>query len=148
MRFGWINAVNAAFVVLLIVISTIGQKKSGLPLMKSKHKLLNISEQLGRYACMALMIVPLLPGFEFGFSSEASMVLWLLLPILFLIGYTLLWTKAKRGSDVLFGLAILPALLFLSCGVLLRHPALICAALLFGVSHTLIVRESIQTEKQ
>ena len=148
MQFGWINAVNAAFVVLLIVFSTVGQKKSGLPPMKSKHTLLNISEQLGRYACMALMIVPLLPGFEFGFASSGRMVAWLVLSPVFLLCYALLWTQASKGGKVWFGLAVVPALLFFCCGLLLRHPALVAAAVLFGVSHTLVVRETAQTGKE
>ena len=144
MSFGWINAVNAAFVVLLILISVIGQKKSGLPPMQSKHTLLNVFEQVGRYACMALLIVPLLPGWKFGFPSSTAMVVWLILPPLLLVCYAILWTQTKRGSWVLYGLAIVPAVLFLCCGLLLRHWALVAAALLFGVSHALIVHETTE----
>ena len=45
MSFGWINLVNAVFAVDLIVMSVLGQKKSGLPPMKSRHFLLNLFEQ-------------------------------------------------------------------------------------------------------
>ena len=144
MSFGWINAVNAVFVIILIAVSVIGQRKSGIPPMESRHKLLNILEQVGRYASMVLMILPLLPGWEFGFSSEVAMVAWLVLPVVLLVGYALLWTKAKKGGRVLFGLAILPALLLFCCGLLLRHWALVGAAVVFGVSHTLIVREFLE----
>ena len=144
MQFGWINAVNAVFVQLLITNSVIGQKKSGLPPMQSKRKLLNVLEQVGRYCCMALMLLPLLPGWKFGFASEVAMVAWLLLPTLLLVCYAILWTQTKRGKGVLYGLAIVPAVLFLICGVLLRHWALVAAAVLFGVSHTLIVRETTE----
>ena len=143
MTFGWINAVNAVFVIVLIAVSVIGQKKSGVPAMESRQKLLNILEQLGRYASMLLMILPLLPGWEFGFSSEVAMVAWMVLPVLLLISYALLWTQAKKGGAVLYGLAILPALLLFCCGLLLRHWALVGAAAVFGVSHTLIVRECL-----
>ena len=143
MRFGWINAVNAGFVIVLIAVSVIGQKKSGVPPMESRHKFLNVLEQTGRYACMALMILPLLPDWEFGLPSEIAMIFWLVLPVLLLIGYAVLWTKAKNGGAVLYGLAILPALLFLNCGLLLRHPALAVFAVLFGICHTLIVRECL-----
>ena len=134
MSFGWINLVNAAFVVDLITMSVLGQKKSGLPPMQSRHKLLNILEQIGRYACMALMILPLLPGFEFGFASSDVMVCWLVGSLVLLLAYTVLWT-------------LVPAMLFLCCGVLLRHWALVAVAVLFGVSHTLIVREHLQSER-
>ena len=104
MTFGWINLVNAAFVVDLITMSVLGQKKSGLPPMQSRHKLLNLLEQIGRYACMALMMLPLLPGFEFGFSSSDVMVCWLVGSLVLLLAYTVLWTQAKRGGAVLYGL--------------------------------------------
>ena len=144
MSFGWINAVNAVFVIILIAVSVIGQRKSGVSAMESRHKLLNILEQVGRYASMVLMILPLLPGWEFGFASEVAMVVWLVLPVVLLVGYALLWTKAKKGGWVLYGLALLPALLLFCCGLLLRHWALVGAAVVFGVSHTLIVREFLE----
>lgn len=148
MTFGWINLVNAAFVVDLIVMSTLGQKKSGLPPLQSRRKVLNLFEQVGRYSCMALMVLPLLPGFKFGFSSSGAMVVWLIGGLALLVAYTVLWTQVKRGGTVLYGLAVVPALLFLCCGVLLRHLALVCAAILFGVCHTLIVREFLHTETE
>ena len=148
MSFGWINLVNAVFAVDLIVMSALGQKKSGLPPMQSRHKLLNAFEQIGRYACLALMVLPLLPGFKFGFSSSGAMVMWLVGALVLLLAYTVLWTQAKRGGAVLYGLAVVPALLFLCCGVLLRHLALVCAAILFGVCHTLIVWEFLHTETE
>ena len=146
MQFGWINAVNAGFVIALIAISVIGQKKSGLPAMSSRNLFLNTLEQIGRYACMVLMIVPLLPKFEFGFQSVGAMAAWLIVSALLLAEYALLWTQTGKGGNVFYSLAIVPAVLFLFCGILLRHPALIAAAVLFGVSHTLIVRETLQTK--
>ena len=148
MTFGWINAVNAVFVAVLIAVSVIGQRKSGLPGMKSRYLLLNILEQVGRYACMALMILPLLPGLEFGFASVGAMTAWLALPTLILLGYALLWTQTKKGGAVLYGLAILPALLFFACGLLLRHPALAGAAVLCGAGHALIVRETLRKAEE
>lgn len=147
MSFGWINLANAAFVVDLIVMSALGQKKSGLPPMQSRRKVMNLLEQVGRYSCMALMVLPLLPGFKFGFASSGAMMGWLFGALTLLLVYTLLWARAKRGGAVLYGLALVPALLFLLVGVLLRHPALGGAALLFGVCHTLIVREYLQTKQ-
>ena len=148
MTFGWINLVNAAFVVALVTMSVRGQKKSGLPPIKSRRKLLNLFEQIGRYACMALMILPLLPGFKFGFASVGVMVGWLAGSFVLLLAYTVLWTQVKRSGGVLYGLALVPALLFLCCGVLLRHWALAAAAVLFGFSHTLIVKEYLKKKSQ
>ena len=147
MNFGWNNAVNAGFVLLLLLISVIGQKKSSLPAMKSRNAVWNVLEQIGRYACMALMVLPLLPQLEFGFASSAEMVVWLVLSPLLLAVYAVLWTRRKSDA-VFFGLALVPAVLFLCCGVLLRHWALVGAAIVFGVSHFAITAENTRAEKQ
>ena len=147
MTFGWINAANAAIVAVLVASSAIGQKKRGLSPMKSRFRILNLLEQIGRYACMALMILPLRPGFSFGFATIGAMLVWAALSLILLIVYVLLWGE-EMYTAVLYALAILPALLFLASGYYLRHWALLGAAILFGVCHTLIVRESLKEERQ
>ena len=42
----------------------------------------------------------------------------------------------------LYGLAIVPVILFLMNGILLRHYALIAASLLFGACHLMVVQEN------
>ena len=147
MTFGWINAANAVIVAVLFAASVIGQKKSGLPAMKSRFLILNVLEQVGRYACMVLMVLPLRPGLEFGFATIGAMLVWAALALLLLIAYVLLWGEEMYDA-VLYALAILPVLLFLESGYYLRHWALLGAAVLFGVCHTLIVREYLQTTKR
>lgn len=142
MAFGWINAVNAVIVAVLVANSVIGQKKRGLLPMKSRFWILNLVEQISRYACMALMILPLRPGFKFGFATIGAMLVWAALSLILLIVYVLLWGE-EMYTAVLYALAVLPALLFLVSGYYLRHWALMAAAVLFGVCHTLIVRETL-----
>ena len=110
----------------------------------SKHLAVNIFEQIGRYGCMALMILPVFTrGWEFGFGSVAEMLIWICLTALLLAIYSFLWSKkANGGVFVLYGLALVPAVLFLLNGILLCHPALIAASLVFGISHFLIVKEN------
>ncbi|MBQ5968535.1 MAG: hypothetical protein IJL52_00275 [Clostridia bacterium] len=147
MTFGWINAVNAAIVAVLFAASAIGQRRSGLPPMKSRYPALNILEQIGRYACMALMVLPLCPGLKFGFATIGAFLVWAVLTLLLLIVYVLLWADGVKSAASLYALAIVPALLFLESGVYLRHWALLGAAVLFGVSHTLIVHETLRRTK-
>ncbi len=146
MTFSWINAVNATAVFVLVICSVIGQKKSGLPSMQSRSTFLNIMEQIGRYASMLLMVLPLLPGLEFGFASVGVMTLWLLLTAILLLIYALLWTRVKSRGAVLYALAIVPVLLFLQNGILLRHWALLGAAVLFGICHVWITRAFCLTQ--
>ena len=111
----------------------------------SKHLIVNIFEQIGRYVCMALMILPMFTrGWKFGFRSVTEMLVWICLTILLLVTYSFLWVKkANGGVFVLYGLAFVPAVLFLLNGILLRHPALVAASLVFWFFHFLIVKENI-----
>ena len=145
MSFNWINRLNMAAVVWLILINVIAARKGLSDSFNSKHLIVNIFEQIGRYGCMALMILPVFTsGWKFGFGSVAEMLVWISLTILLLVIYSFLWVKkANGGVFVLYGLAFVPAVLFLLNGVLLRHPALVAAALVFGVFHFLIVKENV-----
>ena len=134
-----------AAVVWLILINVIVARKGLSDSFDSKHLIVNIFEQIGRYGCMALMILPVFTrGWKFVFRSVTEMLAWICLTILLLVIYSLLWVKkANGGVFVLYGLAFVPAALFLLNGILLCHPALVAAALVFGVFHFLIVKENI-----
>ena len=145
MRFNWINWINMAAVVWLLFINVIGAQKGLSDRFNSKHLIVNIFEQIGRYGCMALMILPIFTsGWVFGFDSAAEMLIWISLTILLLVIYSFLWGKKANGEMiVLYGLAFVPAVLFLLNGILLRHPALAAVSLIFGAFHFLVVRENI-----
>ena len=147
MRFNWINLINMVAVVWLILTHVIVARKGLSDSFSSKHLIVNILEQIGRYGCMALMILPIFTsGWKFGFGSAAEMLIWICLTILLLAIYSFLWTKkANGGVFVLYGLAFVPAVLFLLNGILLRHPALVAASLVFGVFHFLIVKENMKS---
>ena len=144
MRFGWINWINAAAVAFLVLINMFAAKKGQSGSFSSKYLTVNILEQIGRYGCMVLMILPVfVRNWKFGFGSVMEMLLWVCLTILLLGMYGFLWlVKAKGGTGVLYGLAIVPAVLFFVNGVLLRHPALVAVSLIFGVFHFVIIKEN------
>ena len=129
----------------LILINVIVARKGLSDSFNSKNLIVNIFEQIGRYGCMALMILPMFTrGWKFGFKSVKEMLVWICLTILLLVTYSFLWVKkANGGVFVLYGLAFVPAVLFLLNGILLRHPALVAASLFFWFFHFLIVKENI-----
>ena len=145
MDFNSINLINMAAVAWLILINVIIVRKGSSDRFSSKHLIVNIFEQIGRYGCMVLMVLPVFTkDWKFGFSSAAEMVIWVCVTILLLVVYSFLWTKkANSGALVFYGLALVPAVLFLLNGILLRHPALTVASLVFGIFHFLIVKENI-----
>lgn len=145
MEFSWINWINLAAVGWLVLVCAVAAGKGLADLFHSRYWIVNILEQIGRYGSMALMIFPVFTrGWKFGFRSVAEMLIWLCATILLLVVYSFLWArKAKGGRGVLYALAIVPAVLFLLNGILLRHPALVAAALVFGIFHFLIVKENL-----
>ena len=99
MSFGWINWINMATVVCLILINIIAARKGMADSFDSKYLTVNILEQIGRYGCMALMILPIFTkGWKFGFNSATEMIIWICLTILLLLIYTLLWIRKANGN--------------------------------------------------
>ena len=98
-----------------------------------------ITEQVGRYACMLLMIVPLFVG-EFGFSPLEFMFNYLIGNLILLVFYYIFWVLfAKNKSlDKALALAAIPTLIFINSAVSVKHWTLLVFALLFGASHIYI----------
>ena len=70
MRFSWINWINMAAVVYLILINIIAAKKGKSNGFRSKHLAVNIIEQIGRYGCIVFMILPIFTtNGKFGFKK-------------------------------------------------------------------------------
>ena len=145
MSFGWINWINTAAIVCLILINIIAAQKGLSYSFRSKYMTVNLFEQVGRYGCIALMILPIfVKNWKFGFESVAEMLLWVCLTILLLVIYSLLWIKkANGGARILYGLAIVPVILFLLNCILLLHPVLVFDSLIFGISHFIVVKENV-----
>ena len=102
MDFNWINLINMAAVVWLILINVIVARKGLSDSFNSKHLIVNFFEQIGRYGCMALMILPVFTkDWKFGFSSVAEILIWICVTILLLVIYSLLWVK-KRMAECSF----------------------------------------------
>lgn len=136
MEFGWINGINLTAVILLILINIVALKTGDAEGFSSKYRIINVLEQIGRYGCMFYGTSDLIKNWKFGFQSVGEMSLWIASTVILLLLYGFLWIKKRRGGiSTLYGLAIIPVVLFLMNGVLLRHYSLIAASLLFGVCH-------------
>ncbi len=141
MKFGWINLIGAVFVILILIpniiyaLKTKNRKQPEARVPKAVY----ILEQIGRYACMVLMWLPLLV-WEFGFSPSALLTVYALGNFALLIAYYVVWVvyAKKHTLPTAMALAILPTAIFLLSGVTLRHPLLIAAAVVFGLPHCLI----------
>lgn len=137
MEFGWINLFGGIIVVLILIPNIVyALKKQSHVDETSVPKILSVCEQIGRYSCMILMWLPLLV-WKFGFGSAEELVVYLLLNGILILAYYLGWICYSKKHSLKNGmvLAIIPAVTFLTSGLLLRHWLLAAAAVLFGISH-------------
>lgn len=135
----WLNIFGLIIVALILIpniiyaIAVKGQKN------KCKNMFMNILEQVGRYACMLLMIFNV--GItEFGFSSVALFLVYLFGNAALLVAYWVVWMlyfkKPSFGKQI--ALAVIPTAIFLLCGVTMGHWLLVIFAVVFGVAHVYV----------
>jgi hypothetical protein len=151
MEFGWINVFGAVIVILMLIPNIIYAIRNRDEKNKCTNRLMNVIEQIGRYACIILMWMPLLV-WKFGFSSVFEMILYLIGNGCLLAAYWIsfaCYLKRKTRKRA-FALAVLPTCIFLLSGLLLHHWLLVASALLFGVGHIYVTQKnfSVSDSKQ
>lgn len=149
MEFGWINVFGAVIVVLMLVPNIIYAIRNKGEKNLCTNRFMNIIEQVGRYACIILMWLPLLV-WKFGFSSPEAFVLYMLGNGCLLVAYWIVFAcyLKKKTAGRALTLAVLPACIFLLSGVLLRHWLLVAFALLFAVGHIYVTYKNATAREQ
>lgn len=139
MEFNWINLFGGVIVLLILIPNIIYALKNKEETPEKSNIVIIITEQVGRYACMLLMIVPLFVG-EFGFSPLEFMFNYLIGNLILLVFYYIFWVLfAKNKSlDKALALAAIPTLIFINSAISVKHWTLLVFALLFGASHIYI----------
>lgn len=139
MEFNWINIFGGVIVLLILIPNIIYALKNKEETPEKSNIIIRIIEQVGRYACMLLMIVPLFVG-EFGFSPLEFMFNYLIGNLILLVFYYIFWVLfAKNKSlDKALALAAIPTLIFINSAISVKHWTLLVFALLFGASHIYI----------
>lgn len=103
---------------------------------KPKNKIFSVIEQIGRYASMLLMILPLGIS-EFGFASSEEVVIYFAangaMLFVYIIIFVLFFRNQSFSKAML--LAVIRIAIFILCGVLLRHYLLIIFAVIFAIGH-------------
>lgn len=143
MEFGWINVFGAVIVILMMVPNIIYALRNKDDKNLCTNRFMNTIEQIGRYACIILMWLPLLV-WKFGFPSVLAMILYLVGNGCLLAAYWVIFAYYLKRKTALraLTLAVLPACVFLLSGLLLRHWLLTGFALLFAVGHIYVTREN------
>ena len=136
MEFGWINIFGAVIVILMLIPNIVYAIKNKGEKNYCTNLFMNIIEQIGRYACIVLMWLPLLV-WKFGFASVFEMMLYLTCNGIFLAVYWITFAvyMNRKSLQLALVLAIVPACIFIFSGILLRHWLLAGFAILFAVGH-------------
>ena len=145
MQFGWINAAGAGVVILLLIPNIVYAVRNKGEKNLCTNTFMNVTEQVGRCACVVLMWLPLLV-WEFGFAGVGEMLLYLagngaLLATYWFVFARYMKKKTKRRALLL---AILPACVFLISGLLLRHWLLAGSAVLFAAGHIYVTLKNAE----
>ena len=136
MEFGWINVFGAVIVVLMLIPNIVYALKNKGEKNLCANRFMNVVEQIGRYACIALMCLPLLV-WKFGFASVLDMMLYMACNGLLIAAYwiTFAFYMKRRSVRLALVLAVLPACIFLLSGILLQHWLLAGFAVVFAIGH-------------
>lgn len=145
MEFGWINLFGAVFVALLLIPNIVYAVKNKCGENLCKNRLMNLIEQIGRYGCIVLMWLPLFT-WEFGFASVFYMLLYVFGNAALVAAYFVLFAVylKQKSKGLAIALAIIPSLVFLLSGILLRHLPLVCFAVLFAVGHIYVTKKNAE----
>ena len=149
MKFGWINGFGAGIVALLLIPNIVYAIKHKGEKNLCTNKLMNALEQVGRYACIVLMWLPLLV-WEFGFPGEVEMLLYLAGNAALLIAYWIVFARyfKEKSAEQALVLAILPACVFLLSDLTLRHWLLAAFAVVFAIGHIYVTQKNADVKQQ
>ena len=145
MKFGWINLFGAVIVIIMLIPNIIYAVRNKNQKNLCKNKFMNVIEQVGRYACIVLMWLPLLV-WEFGFAGVTEMIIYLAGNGILLAAYIavfILYLNKKTVKRAMI-LAVLPACIFLLSGILLRHWLLVGFAAVFAVGHCCVTKKNAE----
>lgn len=96
MEFGWINLFGAGIVILIMIPNVIYALKQKQEETNNKvPPYLSVCEQIGRYACIVLMWLPLLV-WKFGFGSVEELLIYLIANGVLLLSYYLFWAAYSQ----------------------------------------------------
>ena len=137
---GWFNYYGLIFIAIIMIPNIIFaiKQKDGFT-NKYKNRVVEISEQIGRYACFALMIFNI-PYTYFDFWFEYALTVYLIVNGVLCLTYLLIWIICwnNNGKFKVLTLSIIPSVIFLFSGIVVLSIPLIVFAVLFGINHVLL----------
>lgn len=112
-----------------------------------KNKFVEISEQIGRFGCIILMIINV-PYTYFNFWFGNALTVYLSVNGGLCLAYLIFWCICWKQNGLLkaLSLSILPTVIFLFSGVMLANIPLIVLSVLFGMTHIFLSCKNVVKE--
>lgn len=103
------------------------------------NKVVRILEQIGRFGCFIFMVFNI-PGTCFGWWINDALAVYLSVDFSLVALYCIIWIICRNKSGLFKSLAlsIIPSVLFLFSGILIRSVLLLMAAAIFAPCHIII----------
>lgn len=132
----WLNLFGTVIVILMLVPNIIYAIKHREMKNLCEKKVMNILEQIGRFASIFLMMFHIGVA-ELGFGSVEAFLVYFFGNIVLLLAYFVIWILFFKKNTLGKGmaLAIIPTFLFLLSGLTMRYWLLVCSAIIFGIGH-------------
>lgn len=149
MEYNMITVFNAVIVAILLIPSVVMAFKFKKFRNRCENTAMNICEQLGRFGSILFMILPFGVG-EFGFGHVNEFLIYLSINIILLAVYLFVWMSFMNKQTYIKAviMAVVPAAIFLVCGVTLRHFILIFCAVMFFFGHLYVTTSNYRADKK
>ena len=136
----WFNYYGLAFMAVIMIPNIIyacTKKNENVGAYNNKAAI--IFEQIGRYACMVLMVFNI-PYAFLGFWFDYGLIVYLCTNGALCFAYLMFWIICwnKNGKLKALALSIIPTAVFLFSGIITAYIPLIAFSVIFGASHILI----------
>lgn len=144
-----INVFGLVFMAVIMIPNIIfAIKCRGAFENKWKNKAVEVLEKVGRYGCFMFMILNI-PKTWFGWSSDESFALYLIVDAVLVTAYCVIWAVCFRKNTLfrVLGLSIIPSVIFLFSGIMSRSVLLIISAVIFAPCHIIISYKNFKIEK-
>lgn len=136
----WFNIYGLIFIVIIMIPNIVFalKCKDGF-VNKYNNKFVELFEQIGRFGSFIFMILNI-PKTYFGFYFNNGLILYLIVDSILVALYCLIWAICFKKPSVfrILSLSIIPSILFLYSGVMIRSILLIIFSLIFAPCHILI----------
>lgn len=103
------------------------------------NKFVEIAEQIGRFSCFTFMFINI-PKTCFGWINNKYFLAYLIINFILVFAYCLIWFICFKKSSIFKSLAlsIIPSIIFIFSGIMMRSILLITSSVIFGPNHIIL----------